>query len=367
MLARTSPKTASQASSGARRPSQNAGNKSKVTSRAPDTKVIKRVKTHTGRAKGARHPTDLATRDFQSLSEDELLIIDVTSTFRIFGIKMKFSDKVQTLGFPDYEPHKHETKYLKDRWSMEAWDEFLGVVRVKKSGTKGHRGTTSKRNASEAGAYGSGSDPSARESKVLDSVLPWIQMFEDRSKEFYFHHVRDLSKGVMRGIREYLESMEEHAEGWWYILHWFMMSMEDDRAKNSICGVASEKIDKFPKTLWYEPVLWILPNTICYWIFMDPSVNFRTVSGVADLRAELLELDERKPARTIWADAASETARLEHVPEAFVSKRLLPKIERAKNLLPIPRPPSTPKPRITKELYQLRLAQDATSAGSTSD
>ncbi|OWY94276.1 hypothetical protein PHMEG_00036038 [Phytophthora megakarya] len=202
----------------------------------------------------------LATRDFQSLSEDELLIIevcdrDVTSTFRIFGIKMKFSDKIQTLGFPDYEPHKHETKYFKDRWSMEAWDEFLGVVRI----------------------------------------------------------------------------------------------------------------NKFPKTLWYEPGLWILPNTICYWIFKDPSVNFRTVSGVADLRAEFLELDEREPARTLWADAASETARLEHVPEAFVSKRLFPKFERAKNLLPIPRPSSTPKPRTSNELYELRLAQDATSAGSNSD
>ncbi|OWZ02099.1 hypothetical protein PHMEG_00026400 [Phytophthora megakarya] len=159
----TSPKTASQASSGTRRPSPSPGKKSKATSRAPDTKVIKRIKTNTGRAKGARHPTDLATRDFQSLSEAELLIIevcdrDVTSTFRVFGIKMKFSDKVQTLGFPDYEPHKHETKYLKDR-----------------------------------------SDPSAWESKVLDFVHPWIQMFEDRSKEFYFHRVRDLSKGVTRG------------------------------------------------------------------------------------------------------------------------------------------------------------------------
>ncbi|OWZ01610.1 hypothetical protein PHMEG_00026968, partial [Phytophthora megakarya] len=320
----------------------------------------KSVKTNIGRAKGARHPTDLAIRDFQSLSEDELLIIevcdrDVTSTFRIFGIKMKFSDKIQTLGFPEYEPYKHETKYLKDRWSMETWDEFLGIVRVK----------------------------NAWEPKVLDFVLPWVQMFENRSKEFYFRHVHDLSKGVLRGIKEYLESMEEHAEGWWYILHWFTISMEDDRAKELhlwcrkcqetlvrnflILVQRLEKIDKFPKTIWYEPGLWILPNTICYWIFKDPSVNFRTVSGVADLRAELLELDEREPARTLWADAASETARLEHVPEAFVSKRLLPKIERARNLLPIPGPPSTSKPRTTKELYQLRLAQDAASAGSNSD
>ncbi|OWZ13112.1 hypothetical protein PHMEG_00013619 [Phytophthora megakarya] len=72
----TSPKTASQASSGTRRPSPNSGKKSKATSRAPDTKVIMRVKTNTGRAKGVRHPTDLATRDFQYLSEDELLIIE---------------------------------------------------------------------------------------------------------------------------------------------------------------------------------------------------------------------------------------------------------------------------------------------------
>ncbi|OWZ08034.1 hypothetical protein PHMEG_00019483 [Phytophthora megakarya] len=145
------------------------------------------------------HQTDLAIRDFQSLSEDELLIIeicdrDVTSTFRIFGIKMKFSDKIQTIGFPDYEPHKHETKYLKDRWSMEAY-------------------------------------PNAWESKIFDFVLPWVQMFEGCSKEFYFNHAHDLSKGILRGIKEYLESMEEHAEGWWYILHWFTISMEDDRAK----------------------------------------------------------------------------------------------------------------------------------------
>ncbi|OWY93913.1 hypothetical protein PHMEG_00036512 [Phytophthora megakarya] len=241
----TGPKTASQASSGTRRPSPNSGKKPKATSRAPDTKVIKRVKTNTGRAKGVRHPTDLATRDFQSLSKDELLIIevcdrDVTSTFRVFGIKMKFSGKIQTLGFPDYEPHKHETKYLKDRWSMEA----------------------------------------AWESRVLDFVLPWVQMFEDHSKAFYFYRVRDLGKGVMCGLREYLEPMEEHAGGLWYILHWFTLSMEDDRAKelhlwrrkcretlvrNFLLLVQRlEKIDKFPQTLWYEPGLWILPNTIRY-------------------------------------------------------------------------------------------------------
>ncbi|OWZ08522.1 hypothetical protein PHMEG_00018920 [Phytophthora megakarya] len=288
-----------------------ADEKPKASSRAPDTKVIKKVMTNTGRAKG------VCDRD-------------VTSTFRVFGIKMKFSDKVQTLGFPDYEPHKHETKYLKDRWFMEAWDEFLGVVRVKKSGSINRRVTTSKRNSSEAGAYGSGSDPNAWESRVLDFVLPWVQMFEDRSKEFYFHRVRDLGKGAQRILQRL------------------------------------EKIHNFPKTLWYEPGLWILPNTICYWIFKDPSMNFRTVSGVADLRASQ-ELDEREPARTLWADAASETAPLEHVPEAFVSKRLLPKIERAKNLLPVPRPSSTPKPRTTRELYELRPAQDAASAGSNSD
>ncbi|OWZ04936.1 LOW QUALITY PROTEIN: hypothetical protein PHMEG_00023071 [Phytophthora megakarya] len=383
----TSLKTASHASSGTRHPSPSSGKKSKATSKAPDTKVIKRVKTNTGRAKGVRHPTDLTTRDFQSLSEDELLIIedcdrDVTSTFRVFGIKMKFFDKVQTLGFPDYEPHKHETKYLKNRWSMEAWDEFLGVVRVKKSGTKErnvvglHRSATPLKEVhtarSQIPARGS------HESSTLCSPG-----FKYRSKEFYFHRVRDLSKGVMRGLREYLKSMEEHVEGWWYILHWFTMSMEDGRAKelhlwrhqcretlvrNFLLLVQRlEKIDKFPKTLGYEPGLWILPNTICYWIFKDPSVNFQTVSGVADLRAELLELDEREPARTLWADAASETARLEHVPEAFVSKRLLPKIERAKNLLPVPKPSSTPKPRTTKELYELRLARDVATAGSNSD
>ncbi|OWZ12768.1 hypothetical protein PHMEG_00014012 [Phytophthora megakarya] len=219
------PKTTSQVSSGTRRPSPTSAKKSKATSRTPDTKAVKRVKTNTGRAKGARHPTDLAIRDFQSLSEDELLIIevcdrDVTSTFRIFGIKMKFSDKIQTLGF-------QITSHTRMRPSISR----IGVVRMKKSGNNGHRGTTSRRNSSEASAYGSGSDPSAWESKVLDFVLPWVQMFEDRSKEFHFHRVRDLSKGVLRGIREYLESMEEHVEGWWYILQWFTISMEDDRAK----------------------------------------------------------------------------------------------------------------------------------------
>ncbi|OWZ03354.1 hypothetical protein PHMEG_00024927 [Phytophthora megakarya] len=62
-----SPNTASQVSSGTGRSSPNSGKKSKATSRAPDTKVIKRVKTNTGRAKGARHPTDLVTRDFHPL------------------------------------------------------------------------------------------------------------------------------------------------------------------------------------------------------------------------------------------------------------------------------------------------------------
>ncbi|OWZ11550.1 hypothetical protein PHMEG_00015407 [Phytophthora megakarya] len=119
------PKTRGQASSGTRRPSPTSAKNPNAMTRTPNTKIIKRAKTNTGRAKETRHPTDLALRDFQTLSEDELMIIevcdrDVTSTFRVFGINMKFSDKIPTLGFPDNEPHKHETKYLKVRWSIEA-------------------------------------------------------------------------------------------------------------------------------------------------------------------------------------------------------------------------------------------------------
>ncbi|OWZ14729.1 hypothetical protein PHMEG_00011745 [Phytophthora megakarya] len=69
-----------------------ADEKSKATSRTPDTKVIKRVKTNTGRTKGTRHPTDLAIRDFQSLSEYELLIIEVCD--RDFTRNLRNQDEV---------------------------------------------------------------------------------------------------------------------------------------------------------------------------------------------------------------------------------------------------------------------------------
>ncbi|OWZ10737.1 hypothetical protein PHMEG_00016369 [Phytophthora megakarya] len=62
-------------------------------------------------------------------------------------------------------------------------------------------------------------------------------------------------------------------------LHLWRRKCRETLVRNFLIQVRRlAKIDKFLKSLWYNPGFWILPNIICYWIFKVPSVNFRTVS-----------------------------------------------------------------------------------------
>ncbi|GMF45598.1 unnamed protein product [Phytophthora fragariaefolia] len=72
------------------------------------------------------------------------------------------------------------------------------------------------------------------------------------------------------------------------------------------------KIKNFPETLFQEPVIWPLPQRVCNWIWEDPRV-VDSNGNPKPLRQQLIELDEREPARILWATAANEVERTQYL------------------------------------------------------
>ncbi|POM72249.1 Hypothetical protein PHPALM_11067, partial [Phytophthora palmivora] len=85
----------------------------------------------------------------------------------------------QTLGFPDYEIHKHSCSILKKRWDSE---RYCAVIRKKRA--------------------------------------PWEVMFNNRFSEFYFHKRDDLDSMVLADVEEIVRSMNKHAQAFWERTHW---------------------------------------------------------------------------------------------------------------------------------------------------
>ncbi|GMF57349.1 unnamed protein product [Phytophthora fragariaefolia] len=90
------------------------------------------------------------------------------------------------------------------------------------------------------------------------------------------------------------------------------------------------KIKNFPETLFPEPGIWPLPQRICNWIWEDSRV-VDSDGEPKPLRQQQVELDEREPARTLWATAANEVERTKYVSADLRANRSIPLPQRARN------------------------------------
>ncbi|GMG18062.1 unnamed protein product [Phytophthora fragariaefolia] len=271
-----------------------------------------------------RKATALARIPFKRLTLEQLSVIETpdpatTTSYRCSGIKMCFyqkKSKPQTIGFPNYSPQKCDMKFLEERWSMELYVTLFPV---------NSRG------------------------KMIKKKLPWNVMFAERTKVLYYHDASKLSADTMRGLKKHVEFMETFCQAWWDLLHWITINLERDavsqrqrlyklrhRRTDSLIRRYKthlkklRKIKDFPETLFQEPGIWPLSQRICNWIWEDSRV-VDSDGEPKPLRQQLVELDEREPARTLWATAANEAERTKYVSADLRANRSIPLPQRARN------------------------------------
>ncbi|EGZ15426.1 hypothetical protein PHYSODRAFT_333675 [Phytophthora sojae] len=282
----------------------------------------KRSRTSKPKREGGKSP--LALKSYEDLTAEELAIIEVPSgdivSWRRRGIGSRFAPKKggiegQTPGFPNYEPHQPETKFLARRWPAVE-DEYAALV----------------------------------------EKAPWLAMFNNRVKVLYFHRRDQLSPTVISILDQHVEYKKDHLPAFWHILHWFMMKTkpEDDEKCDDLTiyeraqdlhrkrqafhdGVArtfEARIKRLikagmPKTMVWEPGFWLYPCKICYLYLVDESTkkDDGTRYTLAD-QITMAELED--PGRTQWT-TCTDDERLAHVPAKIVDKMLLPEHERVGN------------------------------------
>ncbi|POM72583.1 Hypothetical protein PHPALM_10674, partial [Phytophthora palmivora] len=154
VIAHTSPKSHPKSTSGS-------GSKSKVSSGKSRSLVSKPYKSQSlGSSRWWKHQIAMQDRDASSWLYYGIRVQRVSST--------KTSTS-QTLGFPDYEVHKHSCSILKGRWDSE---RYCAVIRKKRA--------------------------------------PWEVMFNNRFSEFYFHKRDELDPMVLANVEEIVHSMKKH-------------------------------------------------------------------------------------------------------------------------------------------------------------
>ncbi|EGZ23670.1 hypothetical protein PHYSODRAFT_254961 [Phytophthora sojae] len=269
-----------------------------------------------------RKATALVRIPFKRLTLEQLSVIETpdtatTTSYRCSGIKMCFyqkKSKPQTIGFPNNAPQKSDMKFLEERWSME---QYVTLFPVNSRG------------------------------KMIKKKLPWNVMFAERTKVLYYHDAATLSADIMRGLKKHVEFMEKFCQAWWDLLHWITINLERDAASQRLYKLRRRRTDSlirrykthlkklrkikgFPETLFQEPGVWPLPQRICNWIWEDPRV-VDSSGEPKSLRQQLVELDEREPARTLWATVANEVERTKYVSADLRANRSIPLPRRARN------------------------------------
>ncbi|EGZ07153.1 hypothetical protein PHYSODRAFT_341324 [Phytophthora sojae] len=141
--------------------------------------------------------------------------------------------------------------------------------------------------------------------KMIQKKLPWNVMFAERTKVLYCHDASKLSADTMRGLKKHIRRYKTHLK-------------------------KLVKIKDFPETLFQEPGIWPLPQRICNWIWEDSRV-VDSDGEPKPLRQQLVELDEREPARTLWATAANEVERTKYVSADLRANHSIPLPQRARN------------------------------------
>jgi len=216
--------------------------------------------------------------------------------------------KSQTHGFSNYAPQKCDLKFLYLRWSVKAFNTIA---------------------------------PSDKRGRWILAQIPWVRLFAERTKVFYFHRASELSPEIMAGLKQFVEFMEEHAQAWWDLLHWITICLGADKTSRELHHQRRTRTDSlihkhqtefkrlratpgFKESLLEEPGIWPLPQRVCHWIWEDPRTKPKS------LHKQLEALDEREPERTMWASATNEVARTQHV-SSQVRKQLIPLPERARN------------------------------------
>ncbi|EGZ27108.1 hypothetical protein PHYSODRAFT_320950 [Phytophthora sojae] len=246
-----------------------------------------------------RKATALARIPFKRLTLEQLSVIETpdpatTTSYRCSGIKMCFyqkKSKPQTIGFPNYSPQKCDRKFLEERWSMELYVTLFPV---------NSRG------------------------KMIKKKPPWNVMFAERTKMLYYHDASKLSADSMRGLKNHVGFMEKFCQAWWDLLHWITINLERD--------AASQRLYKLRRRRTYSLIRRYKTHLKKLRKIKDfPETLFQEHGEPKPLRQQLVELDEREPALTLWATAADEVERTKYVSAALRANRSIPLLQRARN------------------------------------
>ncbi|GMF64346.1 unnamed protein product [Phytophthora fragariaefolia] len=152
-------------------------------------------------------------------------------------------------------------------------------------------------------------------------------MFAERTKVLYYHDASKLSADTMRGLKKHVEFMERFCQAWWDLLHWVTINLERDPASQRLYKLRRRRTDSLIRR--YKTHLKKLrkikdsPETL----FQEPGI----CRCLSPLRQQLVELDEREPARTLWATAANEVEHTRYVSADLRANRSIPLPQRARN------------------------------------
>ncbi|KAK1947616.1 hypothetical protein P3T76_001626 [Phytophthora citrophthora] len=257
----------------------------------------------------------LVSKPYKSLTVKELQVVETPDcdafSWLYYGIRVQrvSSTKTttgQTLGFPDYEVHKHSCAILKKRWDSE---RYCAVIRKKPA--------------------------------------PWQVMFDNRFSEFYFHKRDELGPMVLADVEEIIRSMKKHAQAFWERTHWVTMDTEADdksaelhkyramrraamiRQHNALIRKVLGHKD-FPESLLSEPGIWAVPDKACPWIWQDPRVAELGGPKCLSLETQLGDLDAIEPARMQWTTVNVDEEWLQYVSDDIKRDHLTP-TERSEN------------------------------------
>ncbi|EGZ22995.1 hypothetical protein PHYSODRAFT_253755 [Phytophthora sojae] len=239
-------------------------------SSAPSAK--KRRKT---RPSDDRKKTPLTRKDMNELTPEELNVNEkpgpgVTS-WRHKGILTTFAPSTSP-GFPDYAPnHNGGSKSLKARFRFDEYEV------------------------------------------ILDSN-PGRRVFRRRVVHLLFHKRSALPDSTLEVLSEVVTYMKENALTFWHAGHWVTFDADSVEAARAQAArkklhdaaikdynklIAKLKASGAPKTILYEPGIWVYPAKLCHWILFDRSeTNLGTEPYT--MMEQLAMLDRAEPARIQW-------------------------------------------------------------------
>ncbi|EGZ28852.1 hypothetical protein PHYSODRAFT_431585, partial [Phytophthora sojae] len=292
-----------------RRPKRRASSVSSQSDSATIGSGKKRKKSRPG---DERKKSPLARKEMKDLTPEELTVIEkpgrgITS-WRHKGILTTFAPSTtyavyQSAGFPDYAPnHNGGMGPLKDRFNV---DEYRAIMETR----------------------------------------PGERMYKRRVINLIFHKRYALGVKVHVVLTKIVKFMKDNALVIWYAGHWVTYPEDSsygvkakkkrkslhDPAIKKYAELAAELLNAWtPKTILYEPVIWVYPAKVCPWIVFDKSE--KKPDGKSYTMAEQLEiLDREEPARIQWTRWTLDRIIVDC--PAHIRKKLLSPGERAKSPL----------------------------------